>query len=227
MTHTANTSHLLTQFDHLLQRLEDSVLRMGGLGKESLSHVSVGLFERDIDACNAVIAADAEIDDLETEVGRLSLEIVSRFTPVAADLRIAISAMRLATSLERVGDECVSIARRARVLLASPERRETKLLEPLFTAAHSLYSDALAALATNQLVPAQQVVQRDTDLDALCAEITEKLTVAVQRPDGLPGTDYASLAMIARSLERIGDQAKNIATETLFRIDPKTDHHTF
>ena len=219
--------HTLSEFESLLTRLEDAILRMGGLCKESMANAAAGLFERDVDACNAVIAAEEEIDDLEKEVGKLAMEIMSRFTPVASDLRQALSSMRLATSLERVGDECVSIARRARHLLASPAYRETKLLEPLFDAARVLFADSLAALATRNAPAAEAIRGRDDALDDLCDEIIEKLTVAVQRPDSLPGADFACLAMIARCVERIGDQAKNIASETLFRMNPRSDHHTF
>jgi phosphate transport system protein len=220
-------NHLLSEFDALLSRLEDSVLRMGGLDKEVLATAANGLFLRDADACNAVIAADEEIDRLETDVGRLALEIVSRFTPVARDLRTALSAMRLATSLERVGDECVTIARKTKLLLAAPERRETKLLEPLVEQTRRLFSDALVALANRDGAAAGEIARRDVDLDALCNDITDKLTAAVQRPEGLPGPEFTHLAMIARCLERIGDQAKNVATETMFRINPLTDHHTY
>ncbi len=221
------SSHFSSEFDALLLRLEDGLLRMGGLAKESLARAAGGLFDRDLDSCNAVIAADEEIDEMETEVGRLAMEIVSRFTPVASDLRVVLSALRIGTSLERVGDECVSIARRARQMVMRSEQRETKLLEPLFDSARVLFSDALAALATRQAAGAAAIAPRDIDLDALCLDITEKLTQAVQRPEGLPGPDFANLAIIARSLERVGDQAKNIAAETLFRLNPRSEHHTF
>lgn len=220
--------HLSTAFEQLLTRLDDALLRMGGLGRESLARAAAGLFNREIDACNAAVAMDEEIDELEGEVGRLAMEIVSRFNPVAADLRIVVSAIKLATGLERVGDECVSIARRARLLALEPEARETKLLEPLFDAARILFSDALVAMANRDARAAAAIASRDDELDALCHQITEKLTASARLGEaGLTGTAYANLAIIARALERVGDQAKNVAAETLFRLDAKSDHHTY
>lgn len=222
------TAHLSSAFEDLLTRLDDAVLRMGGLGRESLARAATGLFHRDIDACNAAVAADEEIDDLEGEVGRLAMEIVSRFNPVAADLRVVVSAIKLATGLERVGDECVSIARRARQLALEEEAPQAKLLEPLFDAARILFGDALVALANRDANAAAAIAKRDDELDALCHAITEKLTTSARLGQNrLSGTAYANLAIIARSLERVGDQAKNVASETLFRLDAKNNHHTF
>lgn len=220
--------HLSTAFEQLLTQLDDALLRMGGLGRESLGRAADGLFGRDIDACNAAVALDEEIDELESEVGRLAMEIVSRFNPVAADLRVVVSAIKLATGLERVGDECVSIARRARLLALEPEASETKWLEPLFDAARILFSDALVAMANRDATAAAAIAGRDNELDALCHSITEKLTASVRLgAAGLSGTAYANLAIIARALERVGDQAKNVAAETMFRLDAKSDHHTY
>jgi phosphate transport system protein len=222
------SGHLSSAFAERLTRLDDALLRMGGLGRESLAQAAKGLFHRDIDACNAAVAADEEIDDLEAEVGRLAMEIVTLFNPVAADLRVVVSAIKLATGLERVGDECVSIARRARLLALEEETAQTKLLEPLFDAARILFNDALLALANRDAIAAAAIAGRDDELDALCQNITEKFTAAVRLGENrFSGSAYANLAIIAKSLERVGDQAKNVAAETLFRLDAKSDHHTF
>lgn len=220
------SDHISSEFDNLLTRLDDALLRMGGLGKESLARAADGLFNRDAAACNAVIAADDEIDDLEADVQRLAMDIIARYVPVASDLRVAMSALRLANGLERVGDECVSIARRARLLNACPECAETKLLEPLFDSARVLFSDALVAMATRHADGAVAIAPRDVGLDEMCNDATDKLTEAVRRAS-LGGSEFANLAIIARSLEHIGDQSKCVAAETLFRLDPKADHHTF
>lgn len=211
-------------FLRALDTLTDTTVRMGGLCRESLEAVNSGLFSRDTGACNAAIAADSEIDDLEVAISNLVMHTVTEFSPVGSKLRLVVSCLRIATNLERVGDECVSIARRARQLASRAEAVEVQFLEPLFTAARRLFHDALSAFATLDTATARRVIERDPEIDQLCRDVTERLTRSVKREaGGLDGPGYANLAMMARSLERVGDHAKNIAEEVIFRLQPAPD----
>ena len=112
--------HILSSFEDALDNLRKDVLMMSSLASRSLENARKGLFERDEDWCNTVIADDAEIDALEIQIDSEGIEIMLRFHPFASDLRNVIAAMKTSVNLERASDQSVGIARRARKLIALP-----------------------------------------------------------------------------------------------------------
>src|SRR5690606_25819280 len=100
--------------------LQSHVHQMGVLTQRSLRNAIAGLFGDGDELCNEVIADDDEIDQLEVEVDRAGVDILIRYQPLASDLRQVIAAMRVSSNLERVGDEAVNIARKARKLAQRP-----------------------------------------------------------------------------------------------------------
>ena len=104
--------HILGSFDEALSLLRENVLMMASLTERSLERAFHGLFERDCELCNQVIADDEEIDLLEKQVDKDGIELLLRFQPVAIDLRSIIAAMKLSANLERVADQATGIARR-------------------------------------------------------------------------------------------------------------------
>ena len=104
--------HILGSFDAALDALRNNVLMMASLTERNLERAFRGLFERDGELCNQVIADDEEIDVLEKQVDKDGIDLLLRFQPVAIDLRMIIAAMKLSANLERVADQATGIARR-------------------------------------------------------------------------------------------------------------------
>src|SRR5436190_271662 len=111
-------AHILGTFDHALDNLRNNVLMMAGLAERTLANAAKGLFERDDDLSNIVIADDEEIDTLEIQIDREGVEALMRFQPVASDLRRVVTAMKSSVNIERIADQAVNISRRARKLSA-------------------------------------------------------------------------------------------------------------
>jgi len=217
--------HILSSFESALDNLRKDVLMMSSLASRSIDNSRKGLFDRDEDFCNTVIADDEEIDLLEIQVDNQGIEIMLRFHPFASDLRNVIGAMKTSVNLERAADQAVGIARRARKLIAFPVLPETANIEPLFRHACSMFNDAVKAYADGDIELAQTIKSRDKDLDQLNREFAESLTEKMpQNPDSIRG--FLELIFIARCLERIGDQAKNIAEDTIFAVSLKDIRHT-
>jgi len=220
-----NTPHILTTFEESLQILRNDALMMGSLTDRNLANSRRGLFERDEDWCNTVIADDEEIDDLEVLIDQNGIDLMLRFSPMASDLRTVVSTMKLSMNLERTADQAVNIARRGRRLLAKPEIPETSELAPTFEMAETMLKDAIRAYADADIELARSLKDRDRRLDALNRDFAERITLRMSHDVGnIPG--YIDLIFISRFLERIGDQAKNIGEDTIYAVSAEETRHS-
>ncbi len=216
--------HIFSNFDLALEDLRKSVLMMASLTQRHLENARKGLFERDEDWCNTVIADDEEIDALEIQVDRAGLETILRFHPVAKDLRHVIASMKMSVNLERVADQTVGIARRSRKLTARAILPETASTELLFVHAESMLSDAVRAYADQDTDLARTLKPRDRELDAMNRDFANKLTdLMAKRTDDIQA--YLDLIFIARFLERIGDQATSMAEDTVYAVAAEDIRH--
>src|SRR6202040_2106699 len=147
-----------------------------------------GLLNRDSDLCCQVVADDAEIDLLEKKVDVDGINLLVRFQPVASDMREVVSAMKISTSLERIADQSVTIARRAKRLNARPAMCELALLESPYRSALMIFRDSIRAFADGDCEHARTLKLMDRDLDALTDEVTDRLSERVaQDSEFAPG----------------------------------------
>ena len=146
------------------------------------------------------------------------------FQPVASDLRFIVSTMKLGSNLERIADQAVKIAQRARKLTMEPELDEAIALGPLFIEAISLFRDSVRAYADGNVTLARSLRARDREIDQMNHDIAEDLTTKMaERPDRIPG--YLNLLFIARHLERVGDHAKNIGEDAVYTSEAEDIRH--
>ncbi len=207
--------HILGSFEQALESLRSSVLMMAGLALRGLENAERGLFERDTEACQAAIADDEEIDVLEVQIDRDGVDALMKFHPVARDMRQIISAMKMSSNLERIGDHAVGVARRARKLNQYPALPEVEALRPMFRLAVGMVSDAVTAYADGNVECARGMKARDRELDLANKNITNLLAARMaERVEELRG--YLNLIFIARILERIGDHATNLCEDVVF-----------
>jgi len=209
------SKHILGTFDEALGTLRHNVLMMSSLTTRSLDNSLNGLFQRDDDACATAIADDEEIDQLEKQVDKDGIDLLLRFQPVASDLRRVVSAMKLCSNLERMGDQAVNIARKARKLNQHPVLPEVGLIEPMRVHAMKMFQDSVEAYVNENVALARGLKMRDKTLDEMNANVSRRLTECMaQDPDQLRG--YLNLMFIARHLERVGDHATNIGEDAVF-----------
>lgn len=216
--------HTLSNFTSALDHLRNSVLRMASLTQRNLRNSLKGLFERDDDWCNDCIVEDEEIDLLEMQIDREGFEVMSRFQPVASDLREVISSIKIGANIERIADQAVNIARRARKVNESPELPELHRLDAAAELALSMFDDALRAFAERNAQLAVDLKARDKELDRLNREFTDALVNRMQDDaSNLPA--YLNLIFVSRCLERIGDHACNIAEDVVFAVRAEDIRH--
>ncbi|MBX7210421.1 MAG: phosphate signaling complex protein PhoU [Verrucomicrobiaceae bacterium] len=224
MPATTDSRHILSRFDQALTDLRADLLRMASLCEQNFSTAARALATRDEDLCNRVIADDEEVDTLEKKIDAEGISIITRFQPVAHDFRSVFSTMKAATDLERVSDQAVSIARRAKRLLHSLELPETRMLEPLFTTAAGLLRDSIRAFAEENQELGESLKQRDRELDRLQHEFIERITRRMEE-DAVNAQGYLDLVLIVRMIERVGDHAVNIGEDSVYAISARDIRH--
>lgn len=207
--------HILTSFDHALGNLREQVLTMASIAKKNLASAMRGLTERDTDLCNAAIAADQDVNELEKSIDRLGMQILLKFQPTAHDLRQVMGTIRIANNLERISDQAGSIAKRARQINNLPEIPELKLIEPVYHLCARNLESSIQAFANADTESAAQARLLDKELDAAEKALDASLLQVMEERQS-PLEAYLHLIFVARFLERVGDHAKNICEDTIF-----------
>jgi phosphate transport system protein len=219
--------HILGTFDEALASLRNNVLMMSSLTERSLNNALNGLTQRDDDLCATAIVDDEEIDQLEKQVDKDGIDLLLRFQPVASDLRRVVSAMKLSSNLERMADQAVNIARKARKLNRHPALAEVQLIDPMNKHAMAMFKDSVDAYVREDVELALALKSRDKALDELNAQASRRLIERMaEDPEQLRG--YLNLMFIARHLERVGDHATNIAEDAVYAAaaeDIRHQHH--
>lgn len=216
--------HTLTNFTTALDQLRSSVLRMSSLAQLNLKNSIKGLMERDDDWCNNCIADDEEIDLLEMQIDHEGIEVMSRFHPFASDLREVISSIKIGANIERVADQAVNIARRARKLNEQPLLTELHLLDNPIRLSLQMFDDAVRAFAERNASLAVELKARDKELDRMNKELADVLVNRMQ-DDSVNLPTYLNLIFISRCLERIGDHACNVAEDVVFAVNAEDIRH--
>jgi phosphate transport system protein len=218
--------HISSSFDAALYALKNDVLMMSSLTDRIFQTAIEALFNRDSELCDQVVAEDEEIDILEKQVDQDGVSLLIRFHPVASDMREVISAMKVSANLERVADQSVSIARRAKQLNIRPAVWEIALLERPYRLAAAIFRDSLRAFADGDYELARSLKPKDRELDALTGDLNETLVErAIADSELVPS--YVDLIFVARALERIGDHATNIAEDSFWRDQAADIRHTY
>jgi phosphate transport system protein len=218
--------HIRSSFDAALYGLKNDVLMMSSLTDRIFQTAFEALLKRDTELCDHVVAEDEEIDILERQVDQDGVNLLIRFHPVASDMREVVSAMKVSSNLERIADQSVSIARRAKHLNNRPVVRELALLEPPYRLAVTIFRDSIRAFADGDYELARTLKFKDRELDALTDDLNEKLVERASSDSELVPS-YVDLIFVARALERIGDHATNIAEDSFWRDQAADIRHTY
>jgi phosphate transport system protein len=211
-------------FQEELDQLKSRLLEMGGLAEERVRSAILGLVERDGALVDRVVAGDAPINQLHIEIDGRCVKLLALHQPMAVDLRMILSAVKINTDLERVGDLAINLAEAALRYLAHPSVNELIDIPRMADIAQTMLRDALDAFVTRDTALAQRVLDADDELDALKTQVfRDLLTYMLQSPQTIePALD---LILVSRHLERIGDHATNIAEDVIFMVSAKDVRH--
>jgi phosphate transport system protein len=211
-------------FQEELEQLKARLLEMGGLAEDRLRLAVRGLVERDLTLVERVLVSDGAINQLHIEIDDRCFKLLALHQPMAVDLRAIVSAVKINTDLERVGDLAVNIAEAAGRYLEHPPVKELIDIPRMADIAQRMLRDALDAYVRRDMTLAQDVLNRDDELDLLKTMVfRELLTHMLKDPSTIePSLD---LVLISRHLERVGDHATNVAEDVIFMVSAKDVRH--
>jgi phosphate transport system protein len=210
--------------EHDLEELKKLLLTMAGEVERQLNLAIRAVVERNPDLAEEVIAGDKVIDQREIEVDQRVLELIVRARPVARDLRLVMTAVKVAPDLERVADHAVSIARQAVVLSQVPPLKAFITIPRMADAASGMVRDAIGAFVHGDSLQARQVISRDDAVDGMHEQIfRELLTYMMEDPKTIQRA--LALLLVARSLERVADQGTNIAEQVVYLVEAEDIRH--
>ena len=214
----------IPHFQEELEQLKMRLLEMGGLAEERVRSAIRALVERDDEVVDHVLLGDQPINELHIEVDGRCFKLLALHQPMAIDLRAIMSAIKINTDLERVGDLAVNIAEAARRYLRHPAVKALIDIPRMADIAQSMLRDALDSYVRRDTALAEHVLNEDDVLDALKTQVfRELLTFMLQAPSTIePALD---LILVSRHLERIGDHATNVAEDVIFMVSAKDVRH--
>lgn len=214
----------MTHYNEEITRLKDSLLAMASHAETAVTRAMRALVDRDDAIARQVEEGDNVLDRFEMEIDDLAIHLLAK-APLATDLRLITVAMKISQNLERVGDEAVTIARRAIDLNTEPQLKPYVDLPRMTTMALEMLRDAITAFINRETDRARGVVPRDVDVDDLNRQLHRELaSYMVERPTTI--TRCLKLMVISKALERIADHATNIAEEVVYLYEAKDIRHS-
>jgi phosphate transport system protein len=214
----------IPHFQEELDLLKARRLEMGGMAEDRVRSAVKALVDRDGSLVDTVIDGDGPINQFHIEIDSKCVKLLALHQPMAADLRAILSAVKINTDLERVGDLAINIAEAARRYLGHPPVKELIDSPRMAEIAQGMLRDALDCFVRRDTALAQQVLDADDALDALKTQVfRELLTYMLQDPHTIEAS--LDLILVSRHLERIGDHATNIAEDVSFMVSARDVRH--
>lgn len=202
--------HIVSAFDDELIGIQAKISEMGGLAEEILSMAIDSLKHRDADLAQKAIARDKRLDELEYELDELATTTIALRQPMAQDLRVIITALKMSSTIERIGDLGKNVAKRA---IAMSQERPAKISNSIIAMGNSTLaqlSSVLNAFASKDTDLAVEIWKKDVELDeAYNAIFREVVTYMMEDPRSI--SFGSQMLFIAKNLERIGDHTTHIS----------------
>jgi phosphate transport system protein len=217
---------IMRNFEEKIQELQQKLLLMGRLAESMIQTALRILIERDESLGIEVFEKEKEVNELQIEIDDSAVKLTALQQPVGADVRFLFMASRIATELERIGDQAVNIIQKAPPVLKSPSLRPLVDLPMMGEIAERMVRNSLEALVNRDCALAEIVLEEEKKVDAYRDKIFLVLLTYMMAD---PGTIERGLALIliSRHLERVGDHATNIAEEVIYLVEGREVRHRY
>ncbi len=211
-------------FHEELADVRSRLVTMSGAAESALALAVDALLTRDEEKAHRVILGDRDVDRREVDIEERCISLLALQQPMARDLRMLTSAMRIANDLERVGDHAVNIAQSAtRISKVGPIVPEPEIVE-MARLTRQMLADSLDAFIRGDPVAGREICRRDDQVDALNRSVFRiLLTHMMENPRMISAG--MELLLVSRNLERVADLATNIAEGVVFLVEGKSIKH--
>ncbi len=215
---------MLRHFDSELQDLRDGLMAMAGQVEEMIDLSQAAVREGSSDKAEQVKALDRLVDEQELKLDQACIDLLALRSPIATDLRLIASSLKIIPEIERIGDHCCNIARR--VLYIHPPVLAGDALERLAGETRGMVREAVNAFVKGDAELARKVIDDDDKVDALYVQIYKDL-LRIMLADPMCIERASNLIIVIKNWERIADQATNIAEEVLFILEGVNVKHPY
>ena len=222
-----NSEHTSKQFDADLEDIRSRVLQMGGLVELQLMAAIDGLATGGDDIINRVIDTERRVNTYEKDIDDACVHVVARRQPAASDLRLIMAVSKIVTDLERIGDEAEKIARMARSIYGRGALTIPRSIDVRQTGkkAAMMLRRVLDAMARLDADEAEKVIAEGSTIDIEFRAIMRQL-ITYMMEDPRTITTALDIVWIAKSIERVGDHAENIAEQVIYIVNGTDVRHT-
>lgn len=213
------TDHIVTSFSEELEQLSTNVSKMGGLAEAQLQSAIDAITRQDMALADRTVSQDQQLDDLEILIEENAVELIALRQPMALDLREAMTAIKIAADLERIGDLAKNISKRSLVIFQDYEtpNRLVQGLSRMGKLALGQLKLVLDAYTNRDVEMANKVWLSDEEIDEMYNSVfRELLTYMMEDPRTIGMCTH--LLFVAKNIERIGDHATNIAETVSYLV---------
>lgn len=212
--------HIVTAFDTDLRGISARIAEMGGLAEEQLSSSIEALVNRDSAIAKEIIASDKRLDGMEMALEQAAIEVMALRQPMADDLREVVAALKIASTLERIGDLAKNVAKRTLVLNQSEPVKVINSIGRMGKQVQTLMAEALDAYTARDTALSKSVWKRDVEIDEMHNSIFREL-ITYMMEDQRTISLCSQLLFVVKNFERIGDHTTFIAEMTYFVVEGK------
>jgi phosphate transport system protein len=217
-------AHTNRQYEEELRGLRAGLLKMGGLAERQIAEAIDSLVNRNTGQAHETIERDVEVNRMDTEMDERCIRLLALHQPAASDLRFITTGLKITTDLERIGDNAVNICERAIELNQEPQLKPYIDIPRMAEIAQSMVKDSLDAFMRDDTVLAEEVIDRDDEVDQLNYQIyRELLSYMAEDPQTIPRA--TRILFVSKYLERIADHATNIAEMVVYMVKGRTIRH--
>ena len=212
----------MKKFEHELDLLRQHVAEMGDLAQTMVNLSSGAIWDAEAKVNDDVMTREDQLDQMQVDIDREAIRLLTVYGPVAADLRFVLSASRVATCLERVGDQAVNIVEDLQLLADKKEVITSHLLKKMSKLVSTMVHDSLAAFLFRDVGKATATIADDDRVDSMNDQIVmellrdETVRESIKGPGDMAGA--LGQLLISRSLERMADQTTNICEEVVYMV---------
>ncbi|MGN0838976.1 MAG: phosphate signaling complex protein PhoU [Pyramidobacter sp.] len=205
------------RFEKQMQLLNNDLMLMGSSAEQAIQNAILALQNQDEEAAKNAIELERELDSQERTVESLCLKLILEQQPVAGDLRLISSALKMITDMERIGDQAADIAELAMRLRGQAFIKPLTHLPQMAQQTIEMVTGSVDAFIQKDLKKAEDVWKMDDNVDSFFDIIKSELIRLIQR-NAENGEQAVDLLMIAKYFERIGDHAQNISEWVIFSL---------
>jgi phosphate transport system protein len=211
------SEHIVTSYESQLQNLNNTIIKMGALAESQFADSIMTLQKNNPDIVDRIVGKDERLDDFETKLELLVIDLIALRQPLAIDLRETVSSMKISSELERVGDLSKNIAKRSLALKLPIENAIFKDLKICAELVQKNLKLAMDAFAKRSADSALEVWIKDQNIDNIISALMEEI-LKFMKLNKKNLEDGTHLLFVAKNIERIGDHATNIVEQIYFLI---------